>query len=407
MKLLSGIEDNHMIRISNEGNISDVHNTESSYLAVNKLKEFYNTISSNISNIKLLMQRALVAYWRCGDSSIKNDLLAALEGLRKLRSNYVKNTSLQIAYDIDHIHEYVSNSLAKIEIKGFSIPKNLERFKMMNLFEASATNFDHMKVAPKKVLEGVDYNNERIKEFLFFEEESLKNEDKDFMVQILAALNKAEKNYNYITKSDVKENCARLISPTLKQANPSLNERELWWLAVDEATIQLDRKVAIKKLEDLDSMPSNLQAQIGLILPMNFGWDTDRNQAVGHAFYLSVCKDVIGTYTVSQANAGGLGLGKYISFFNNNRHVIVEFKHINEESIIEFLIEADRVKEEFFDDFDAAGEAYNNLFDLLESNPVTDGIPPRRAQVAIGNCVIRSLKESLIHAFQKSNKIDL
>lgn len=424
---LSCIGKNQIINVDANGIPSDPFTIDYySYGILNKLMRTYNIRSNDYSKLRLLMQRALIAYRHSENADIAKKIGEALIGLDNLR-NCHETQDQNTSRVIDEIKEFTLKSLDKIKKNGFN-PVSPNHIKL-SLFEASLISSTLLKEAPKDVLDGVDYYLERIEDFLFFEEEYLDSEDIKFLKQMQTSLLIAKEHYNHRqTHEMIQERKVSLYNA--KHPDNQLTATEDGILKSDADKIlypdslksccavaieELQTEFAKQQLADLEKT-APFQKEIGLHLPMNFGWYIAHNRYVsraGHAFYIRVYKDDMGTYTVAQANAGGLGLGKYTSLLGSNRHTIVEFKNITEGNLVEFLKKTHSLREQFFhyrdepeDTTYKAKEAYDNLFTLLKSDPVTDGIPARRAQFK-SNCSIRSIKESLIHVFQKGNRTDL
>lgn len=419
---LSKIKDSHhVIDVYQNGTVSEPYESEA--VSTSAYRSFKWIIgasqnSADIKNIQLLMQRSLSSYLS-GCDQLKPHLTTSLEGLRHLQEHYQLKSNEEACKDIEEIIQFVERNLLKFENKDLGSEPDAEKNFRLNQLEASTIGSKG-----KSVYEGISYYENRIKNFLLLEsrgdttddvaivdewEFSMINEldqqDRKFLEDFAGALEKTHnRNMRGIDFTERKLTIARQLK----------NEGMEWGKALDEAYPIVARQIAEEVLEELHQMTPENRSQIGLPIPMEFQWDRPEG---GHAFFLSLCQEADGTYTVAQANTGAFSLVDPASS-HMNIHLntaapislsfppIVEFNSLNHEEAVQFLMKAAELTFGGFDTFQQANTKYKTLFQDIHQNQRANRVPARRSQIT-GNCTIRSLKELMIYSLQKSGKVDL
>ncbi len=420
LRKISNIKENQVIDVNENGTISEPYDV-GSWDKQGIITSSWRTLlwmsgtgsnRDDIPKIKSLMQRALLAYKTSGSGSIKNYINNALPGLENLKKYYLNKQKEGTCKDIDNIVNFVSSSIMEIEKTGFKIEsfteKEIKRHRELNILEESCIGSAITNEGTYGPLEGLNYYKERIKDFLFLEKNNLETQDFAFLTELDKALDFAKNHYNHSYMRGWVERALSICG------EENRSNEDLWDKAISQASRELKTEMATKFIDSLEAMTPDYREQIGIQFPMRWGWTHER-QYEGHIFFINVCKDPDGTYTFAQANAGGLALGDIASLsLNMNFNVpisfklstIVEFRGLSKEETVNFLIKVKEKQEIYPEDRLEAKKKYDELFDLIIDKKNIDRIPPRRQQI-VNNCGVRSVKELLIYAFQKSNRIAL
>lgn len=411
LKIIADIKNNEVVDIYDNGTLSepypagnwDLQGFKTSAWRTFRWLSGYGNNRDDIPKIRALMERTLLAY-RDGYTPLKDQLENAILGLNNLRQYYTYKKKEATCTEIDKIVSFVKDSIIEIEKTGFKeIPeKERKRHRELALLEGSHVGLTVVNEGTYGPIEGIEYYREKIKDFLFFEK-NLTEEELTFFNHLDASLQKAKKNYNKRIKIDVKMERAQLLC--------NWADKKARLHALNQADEELHKELAEKIVCEIDTAPQN----IGISFPMRWGWEHDYRYE-GHIFFINVSKEVDGSYTVAQSNAGGLALGECdasISVHLNpkvprsiNLPPIVEFNCLTKEEVIGFLKNVKKIEDGYLKDRTDAKQKYEDLFAPLMEKKRASRIPSRRGQI-VNNCGVRSLKEQMIYSFQKSGQIDL
>jgi len=373
----------------------------------------------DLSKIKLLMGRSLNCYLNSGNDELLQEIKGAAHGLETLKEYYTEKNKTrgnceQAVHDLEEVLTEV-NSQINVTRENLNLRINPERALKLNELEASMVQ---QGGGVESLNEGIDYFTDKLQKFVLLNERNLSQDDKDFLNTLKERLDDARKEPLRAT-----DHYTEAIHPLRNKISEEQNIS--FYDAYDLAYEAFYASESQTLIDRLDTA-----GPLGAVMNMHMNWVQEGlGYNPGHAFAISISKDPDDTYTVAQANAGAFALSDVTGYnFHMKFHApysisyppIVEFKGVSQEELKAFLTKAHEMQYQKlfssrydinnryrYENGDAAEKAYNNLFNVIADKRVIESrIPPRRAQV-IGNCGLRSLKEEMIYAFQKSDKIEL
>jgi hypothetical protein len=174
-----------------------------------------------------------------------------------------------------------------------------------------------------------------------------------------------------------------------------------------------DNRAALTKIlkGSLDKL-----ADVGIVIPVVFDFvqKGDKYNCVlgGHLATIGIRKES-GSYFVTQYNTGLGAVGTYKTEFSTDGGLIplvlrgeaaVVFGPYDEESVLDFIIQTQKLSKRCYSNSSEAGTAFKKLFDPKLRLP--HGRPTRRFQIT-GNCMTASIREWLVDVFQRHRKVKL
>jgi len=368
-------------------------------------RKFYQVLGASstkhdVPQIQKLIDRVISAHMRGGE--VIETLSDSLKGLSNLKLHYEKDgfkeTTTQIGEIIKKVEDFLNNQ-EEFKLENFY---NNGFFKRMNL-EASIIGDESGKIG-----EGTLLYSQKIDLFLTSQREAITESDRIFLEKLKNSLNNSN-HFETVSSSFyyAAAEKARLNYPT------ESNDPELWKQVYEVALKDLAEEKIRSLFSELEKMNEADQSELGIGIPMNVEYGQDRS---GHAFFLSLCKEKDGSFTVAQINTGVFMLSEPEICIQLNRNIhapisysaspVVEFSGLSHEEAELFLKKALVLNGRDFFTRIEAGKNYSGLFADILDKKTLNRIPARRLQIT-GNCVTRSAKEYLVYCFQKSKNIEL
>lgn len=409
--------DNQVIDVYPNGRISEPYIANSWSSSLWRTTRFAAGISGNsddIPKIAGLINRVVSGFVMSEKNQrVERLILEAIKGLEHLQKHYKNAEKVSVAEAIGKILE---NSLELLTTAKNSNVLDLNKFLLRNFVQYNsleASSISQEEAGSYATIDAINFYRDRIKVFMILKENKLNKDENQFFSYLDAALESVVPSEDIIHQ--VNRQVCKKVDAEREMKRVDSEPGLIWGDAIE----LVKGEIADELINNLDSM-SPQQAKIGIMLPMKWLWNTNEYETEGHVFLINLSREESGSYKAAQINAGGLSIGEITGVaLHMNYNVplslslkpVVEFTSLNREEAVKFLY---NVKNNstfpnssvHLKSRDEAQQKYRSLFEPIIAHKAFDRIPTRRSQT-IGNCGIRSFKESLIYFFQLHGHIIL
>lgn len=408
---LTKIASKQLIDITDNGTISKPYEESLSASAWRTTLYLSGTAgnSDDIPKIKKLMNRALCGYFQ-GGVEIKDKLISALSGLENLQIYYRSKNKSKVCDSIEKIMDFVKTSIQFIkELVGTNRGQLINNSNYLKLNHLEASRFEiHRKYDDQSriaAFEAVEYYRARIKLYLTLEIDSISTDDECFL-----------RNIDHCLENSLAINISgKEFKKRIEEKLNSSSSVSLYKVIENKQKENLQEQI----IRFLNELPLTDQSQIGILIPLNWGWFNEVSDFEAHPFIVSLFKQSDGTYLVAQINAGDLALGEVVKtnlHLNRNAPVttsiipVVEFGSLTLQETEKFLKNIINVTGKVSHlNRESAEEKYKKIFEpLLYKKSRNKRIPSRRSFISgKGNYGIKNIKEWMIYIHQKAGRINL